>query len=226
MATRRRFLAGLIATGAIPSPSWSDAGSPTHLAAARMPGGQYRLFGLGQTGGVVFSVPLPDRGHAAAAHPLRPEAVAFARRPGTFALIVDCATGTTTARLDSPEGRHFYGHGAFSRDGRLLFTPENDYEAGQGRIGVWDADAGYARLGEFSSGGIGPHDIALMPDADVFVVANGGIDTHPDSGRAKLNLPTMKPNLAYLGPDGTLIETVELAPDLPHGMDPPPCPAR
>ncbi|QQA43807.1 DUF1513 domain-containing protein [Pelagovum pacificum] len=210
MTTRRGFLAGLAAAASFPRPTWADAGSPAYLAAAQVPDGSYRLFGLTAAGERLFDLPLPDRGHAAAAHPTRPEAVAFARRPGTFALVIDCATGTEKARLESPEGRHFYGHGAFSSDGHTLFTPENDYEAGQGVIGVWDTRADYTRIDEFPSGGVGPHDARLMPDHETLVVANGGIDTHPDSGRTKLNIPLMEPNLTYVTLDGRILEQVEL----------------
>ncbi len=141
---------------------------------------------------------MPGRGHAAAAHPARPEAVAFARRPGAFALVIDCAEGRETARLAPPDGRRFYGHGVFSADGALLYTTENAYESGEGRIGVWSANDGYRRVGEVASAGVGPHDVVLSPDGARLIVANGGIRTHPESGRAKLNLPEMRPNLAYL----------------------------
>ena len=137
---------------------------------------------------------------------------AFARRPGTFALVIDCASGRQSARLDAPPGRHFYGHGTYSSDGSLLFTTENDYEAGRGCIGVWDVLRDYKRTDEWSSGGIGPHDIRRLPHSDLLVVANGGIDTHPDSGRTKLNIPTMRPNLAYVE-NGGLTEIAELPPD-------------
>lgn len=198
---RRQFLGGLLAAGAIPCPSWADAGSPAYLAAGARTDGTYLLCGIAADLSVLFQRPLPDRGHAAAAHPTRPQAVAFARRPGTFAVVIDCATGRQQARLTSPEGRHFYGHGAFSSDGDWLFTTENDYEAGKGRIGIWDVTAGYRRIGEIDSGGIGPHDIKRLPGSDIFVVANGGIDTHPDTGRTKLNLPMMAPNLSYIDGD-------------------------
>ncbi|WP_341365551.1 DUF1513 domain-containing protein [Yoonia sp. BS5-3] len=210
---RRQFLGGLLAAGLAPRPTWADAGSPTFLSAAATSDGRYLLCGIGADLTIRFRRPLPDRGHAAAAHPTRPEAVAFARRPGTFAIVIDCMTGTERAILTAPEGRHFYGHGVFSEDGSLLFTTENDYEAGRGRIGIWDANAGYARLDEWDSGGIGPHDIKRLPGSDVLVVANGGIDTHPETGRTKLNIPTMAPNLAYIA-DGALLETAQLAPDL------------
>lgn len=210
MAGRRGFLAGMLAASLCPKATWAEAGSPDYLSAGLRPDGAYVLCGLTVRGQVLFELPLPARGHAAAAHPDRPEAVAFARRPGTFALVIDCVSGQPKVRLAAPEGRHFYGHGAFSADGSALYTAENDFEAGQGVIGIWDAHGGYRRVGEFASGGVGPHDIKLMPVGDSLVVANGGIDTHPDSGRAKLNIPTMRPNLSFLGLDGQPLGKVVL----------------
>ncbi|NSX55978.1 DUF1513 domain-containing protein [Parasulfitobacter algicola] len=210
---RRQFLGGLLAAGLIPKPTWADVGSPVFLSAAATPDGSYVLCGIDAALDVRFQIPLPTRGHAAAAHPSQPEAVAFARRPGTFAIIIDCITGVEKARIDSPMGRHFYGHGTFSSDGSLLFTTENDYEAGRGLIGVWDAQNGFARIDEWDSGGVGPHDIKRLPGTDMLVVANGGIYTHPETGRTKLNIPTMAPNLAYIE-DGTVAEIASLPADM------------
>lgn len=216
MTTRRGFLAGLLATGLAPSPSWADLGGPAFLAAAKTPQGGYLLAGLSDQGAIRFTCPLPGRGHAAAAHPQRPEAVAFARRPGRFADVIDCRTGARLARLEPPKGHHFYGHGVFSPDGSRLYTTENDFENGRGVIGVWKVAQGYQRSASFSSGGIGPHDMLLRPHeaGQQIVVANGGIETHPDSGRAKLNLPQMRPNLSLLSLDGDVQDVMELAPDL------------
>lgn len=208
MANRRHFLAGLLASGLIPAPTWADAGAPAYLAAAGLGEDSFALCGISPALEILFQIPLPGRGHAAAAHPTKPQAVAFARRPGNFALVINCLSGQVTARLETPKGRHFYGHGAFSLDGNRLYTTENDFEAGTGRIGVWDTRT-YARLDEFASGGVGPHDIKRLPASDVLVVANGGIDTRPDAGRAKLNIPTMRPNLSYIA-DRKVIETQEL----------------
>ncbi|GHF69566.1 DUF1513 domain-containing protein [Seohaeicola zhoushanensis] len=213
MTTRRGFLATLVAASSWPAISWADAGNPAFLAAAKDADGSYALFGLSMTGEDRFRIPLPDRGHAATAHPTAPEAVAFARRPGTFALVIDCVSGRLVQKLDAPTGRHFYGHGAFIGDGDILCTAENEIETGQGRIGLWSRSRGYARIGEIATGGIGPHDVKALPD-DTLVVANGGIRTHPDSGRKKLNIDTMRPNLTYLGSDGTIHEQVESDPAL------------
>ncbi|WP_120500700.1 DUF1513 domain-containing protein [Roseovarius sp. EL26] len=214
MSNRRTFLSGLLAATFVPRPTWAHAGAPACLAAAKTATGYYALCGLREDGELTFTLPLPGRGHAAAAHPNQPYAVAFARRPGRFALVIDCQNGQVRARLDAPEGRHFYGHGCFSLDGKTLFTTENDYDSGHGVIGLWDAANGYHRIGEFQSGGIGPHDLRLMPDGQALVVANGGIETHPESGRAKLNLPSMQSNLSYLSLTGDMIEQATLPPNL------------
>lgn len=207
MTTRRHVLAGMLAAS-LPRLSWADAGGPTYLAAAQDKDGSQWLHGLSDLGESRFRLALPARGHAAAAHPGRPEAVAFARRPGTFALVIDCARGTTVARLAPPEGRQFNGHGVFSHDGAVLYTSEVVADTSEGRLGIWDAEAGYARVGEVATGGIGPHDVKRLSGGGL-VVANGGIRTDP-SDRTKLNIETMRSNLCYLSAAGEILEQVEL----------------
>lgn len=209
MTSRRGFIAGLLAAGTAPQMGWAFAGSPAYLAAAREPDGGFALFGFHDDGIEVFRIPLPARGHAGAGHPTRAEAVAFARRPGNFALIIDCISGTVRQTLAPPAGRHFNGHGVFAQGGALLFTSEQHQDSSEGVIGVWDTQSGYSRIGELSTHGIGPHELRLMPDQQTLVVANGGIMTDP-TDRSKLNIDTMRPNLAYVGFEGTLHEMMEL----------------
>ena len=213
MTTRRTFLASLLAASASPAVGWAAVGNPAYLAAARRTDGSFELAGLGADGAEAFRVDLPARGHAACAHPTRAEAVGFARRPGTFALVLDCATGAVLHRLVPPEGHQFNGHGSFSADGSVLFTAEQMAEDSAGRIGLWDVAEGYARMGQIDSHGVGPHDVRLMPDGRTLVIANGGIQTDKWD-RAKLNTDTMQPNLSYLSLDGTLQEQVVLEPEL------------
>lgn len=213
MPDRRSFLGALLASAGLATTGWAAAGGPAYLAAAKTPSGDFALVGLDAEGALAFEIPLPTRGHAAAAHPFVAEAVAIARRPGTYGIVLDCRTGAVRHRIAAPEGRHFYGHGAFSKDGTRLYTPENLIATGEGRIGIWDRDAGYARIGDVASGGIGPHEILRLPGREVLAVANGGIRTHPDSGREKLNLDTMRPNLTLLSEAGEILDQAELAPD-------------
>ncbi|WP_298916958.1 DUF1513 domain-containing protein [uncultured Roseobacter sp.] len=214
MPSRRKVISGALAAATLSGPLWADVGNPTHLSAARTPEGAYILCGLRADGSLAFSVPLPDRGHAAAAHPSLSQAVAFARRPGVFAVVLDCATGISQHRIQAPAGRHFYGHGAFSRDGKTLFTTENDIDTGAGRIGVWDAADGYRRIADLSSNGIGPHEIIRLPNSDILAIANGGIRTHPASGRDKLNVDTMQPNLTLMDAEGRVRDTAVLPAEL------------
>lgn len=209
MATRRGFLTGLAALS-LPRLAWAEAGSPAFLAAGKA-GMDHTLLGLSATGTRLFALPLPGRGHAAAAHPFRAEAVAFARRPGAFAVVLDCVRGVELARLTPPDGRQFNGHGVFSADGSVLITSEVVAAGSAGRIGLWETD-GWQRIGEWVSGGIGPHDLKRLADGRL-VVANGGIRTDP-ADRTKLNIAEMRPNLTLLAPDGQVLEQA----GLPEGM--------
>ncbi|GJM03383.1 MAG: hypothetical protein DHS20C08_18840 [Rhodomicrobium sp.] len=162
--------------------------------------------------GDLRSIPLPGRGHDLAARPHSRDVVVFARRPGRFAIVFSPNLKIDPLLFHAQAGRHFYGHGVFSPDGRLLFTSENDYEDGVGKIGIRDASKGYQQIGEFSSYGVGPHDLALLMDGRTLVVANGGLETSPTSGRQILNLATMEPSLVYIDTQsGDLLEKHVLA---------------
>lgn len=208
MTSRRSFLAGGLAMASLPRLTWADVGTPAFVAAAKTSQG-FVLHGLSPQGHSLFQLPLSARGHAACAHPSRAIAVAFARRPGTFAVVLDCATGAVLHSLTPPPDRQFNGHGAFSADGAVLMTSEVVAQGSAGRIGLWDT-RDFRRIAEWDSGGIGPHDIKLLPDGRL-VVANGGIQTDPGD-RTKLNLPTMRPNLTLLA-EGVIVDQAELAPE-------------
>jgi hypothetical protein len=121
--------------------------------------------------------------------------------------VIDCAKGVETARLTPPKGRQFNGHGAFSTDGAVLYTSEVVAETSDGRVGLWET-VRFTRIGEWASGGIGPHDLKVMDDASL-IVANGGIATDPDD-RTKLNIATMRPNLTHISATGEVLAQAEL----------------
>ena len=186
-----------------------------YLSARADASGGYRVSGFLADGAKFFDLPLPGRGHAFAVRPGARAAVHFARRPGCFALVVDLARRAVLRTMETPADRHFYGHGTFSQDGRLLYASENDFDGERGVIGVYDAEDDYRRVGEMPSHGIGPHEIALFSDGETIVVANGGIATHPDLPRVKLNLPTMAPSLCHIDrQNGTLLRELRLDPAL------------
>lgn len=153
---------------------------------------------LGPDLDIRWDLALPARGHDAAVHPHLDEGIVVARRPGSFAVVFGLERGEKRRHLTPARGRHFYGHTVYSPDGRTMWMTENDFESGRGVIGVYDVTAGYKRIGEFSSGGTGPHELLMKDDGRTLAVANGGIRTHPDSGRVKLNIGSMRPSLAYI----------------------------
>jgi hypothetical protein len=177
--------------------------------------GSYGAAILSEEGKLLRSIDLPDRGHDITYDPVSRRSVVFARQPGTFAVVFDHAGGTGPITVASTEGRHFYGHGAFSQDGMLLYATENDFDNAAGMVGVYDAHDNFRRVGEFPTHGVGPHELILLGDGRTLAICNGGIETHPDFGRAKLNVATMKPNFAVIDRlTGDLLERHELPPDL------------
>ena len=206
---RRHLLSGLAAAPALllaSSRTWAQTTPPRLLGAWQAAQGG---FGAGTSDGGL-AIALPDRGHDIAVAPDGRTAVVFGRRPGFFAAVIDLEEGALVTTLESPPGRHFYGHGTYSADGALLFATENAYESGQGRLAIYDARDGHRRIGDLSSHGIGPHDLALSHDGTALIAANGGVRTHPDHDRDKLNLDTMAPNVALIAlADGSLIARVE-----------------
>jgi hypothetical protein len=177
--------------------------------------GAYGAAILSEAGKILHTIDLPDRGHGIAYDPVSGRSVVFARQPGTFFVAFDPAGRTPPITVESVAGRHFFGHGVFSPDGKLLYATENDFDNAAGMIGVYDARNGFARIGEFPTYGVGPHELLLLGDKSTIAIANGGIETHPDFGRAKLNLPTMKPSYVLVDREtGHLIEKHELPPAL------------
>jgi len=186
-----------------------SAGHSLFAAARRGPDGRYSAAIFSPDGRDVTSVVLPGRGHDIAVCPVTRRCVAFARRPGNFAVVFSVDRGEPPVVFEAPEDRHFYGHGVFSPDGRLLYTTENDFEAARGVIGIYDATARFRRIGEFASHGVGPHDLAFLSSPNVLVIANGGLREHPDigNGRRVLNLDAIETSLVYVDvTSGTRLE--------------------
>lgn len=184
--------------------AYATAGAaPTYGAAA-----------LDESGAVRFATATPGRAHGVVPHPTRAEAVAFARRPGRWFLPLSLTDGTAGTPVAAPEDRRFTGHGAFSADGRLLYVAEDDVPAEAGAIGLYDAMDGYRRLGSLPTHGLGPHELIAIAGGSVLAVANGGVITHPDTGRAKLNLDEMDASLTYVeAATGRLLDKVRLPAD-------------
>lgn len=212
---RRSFLAALgAAAGAGLVPRTALANEPVYVSACTNAEGVHYVAAFSHEGRMRFATTLPSRGHDITLRPGGRELVIFARRPGNWMAVIDPGTGTVRQVVTAAQGRHFYGHGVFSDDGRLLFATENRVEAGEGIVGIYDADAGYTRIGEMATSGPGPHDLAFLPGGERLVVANGGERTESDS-REALNEGELEPSLAIIrAGTGDVEGHIELAREL------------
>jgi hypothetical protein len=213
MAIDRRGLLGgalgFAGAALLPGAGHGEVAPELYAATRKSPGGDYSAAIFDVAGADVNAVGLPARGHDIAACPVTRRCVAFARRPGNFAVGFSADRSAAPIRFTTPPDRHFYGHGVFAPNGRLLFATENAFAEGDGRIGIYDATGRFKRIGEFSAYGIDPHDIALLSDGRTLVLANGGLATHPEigGGRTPLDLAAMQPSLSYVDlRTGDLIE--------------------
>ncbi len=214
---RRAFIGGMISLAYTANAygQKSNIAEEFYASTRKGPDGKYSAAIFDPVNGDRAVVVLPGRGHDIAVHPSRNLVVAFARRPDRFAVAFSHNNAIQPTWFQSRKDRHFYGHGTFSRDGKLLYSTENDYENGAGVIGIRDATSKFRQIGEFSSYGIGPHDLAMLSDQRTLVVANGGIETHPDTGREILNRAEMSPNLCYIDSlTGELLEKHDLPQDI------------
>ncbi|NIO38884.1 MAG: DUF1513 domain-containing protein [Burkholderiales bacterium] len=132
-------------------------------------------------------VPTTFLPHGVALDPRNPARIIAFEKIGPGCCEIDLATGMPTRTIEPREDRWFYGHGAFSADGRTLFSTETVNSRESGVIGVRDADT-LEYLGEFPTFGENPHDCHLIDEGKVLVVTNGG-------GRAGT---TLRPCVTYV----------------------------
>lgn len=138
------------------------------------------------------------RGHGVNQNPALPEQVIMmSRRPGLQGVVFNVKKMAIVNTFDCKAEHHFQGHSCFSSDGKFLYSTESSISTGAGKISVRETTT-FKQVAEFESYGIGPHQIELMPDRETLVIANGGLLTHPDSGREILNLSTMDSSLVYV----------------------------
>ncbi len=200
---RRSVVKATVCSGLAGALGWQlwrpeDGQASVLLSAADDGRGQHCLVGTTLSGKTRFCLPVPERAHQVLPVPNSNLAIFMGRRPSALFYVVDIEAGQLLHTVKAPEGYHYYGHAVIDEHAGLLYTTENDYQHQRGVIGIYKLTANCHRMGEMSSGGLGPHQIERLPESNTLVVANGGIVTHPDQGRNILNLDTMAPNLTYL----------------------------
>jgi len=195
---RRRDL--LWATLATPACSAARAARPAvqhpRLAAAWDTPEGSRIGVLARHGGgwrAAASQGVPTRAHGVVVEP-EGSVLVVARRPGDWLLRWQPSTGAARWHWSGEGQRMFNGHAR--RRGGLLFTTETELDSGAGRVVVRDARS-FAVQAVWPSGGVDPHDLCFDADGMLWV-ANGGIATRPETGRAKRALEHMDSSLVRL----------------------------
>jgi len=216
MLRRQALKLGSVLLSALTLGGWTllrNKGSEPLLLSARDDGdGKHYAVGFRLDGTQVFSTQVAQRCHAIINHPERPIALFVARRPGTESYLVDLRDGRLLQTVTSQPNRHFYGHAVIHKGGEWLYATENDTtDPGRGVLGVYRFEGErLVHTGEIPSHGIGPHEVAWLPDGETLVVANGGIRTEAES-RVEMNLDAMQPSLVLMQRDGTLLSKETLA---------------
>jgi hypothetical protein len=145
------------------------------------------------------TIPTPMLGHSIVGHPGERGIVAvLGQRPERTSCLVDLDARKVVRAFEATRERTFYGHGAYSPDGRILYATENHERTGVGVIVARDARS-LVVLGEFPSHGMAPHEMAFSRDGKTAIVANGGaisIEGDYDDGPADLEAPS----LCYIDP--------------------------
>ena len=110
---RRHFLQGL--GGAAALTAWQARAAPASAASyigCRLKdeeSGSAAAFDL--SGRELFALDLPARGHDITLRPGSREAAVFARRPGTWFVVIDSESGAIAKQQSAVENRHYFGHG-------------------------------------------------------------------------------------------------------------------
>ena len=207
---RRHALAALAGLGACvlaPGAAFATAGDRVYLAAAWEHRGSFHIGvlstheGAGQALQVHAALEVPTRAHGLCVLP-DGSVIATARRPGDWLVRWRPGTGGGPQWLWQDGERSFNGHVLASADGQRLYTTETDAETGASWVVVRDART-LAATAAWPTHGIDAHELVWdtrgnSGGAPTLIVANGGVPTAPETGRAKRDLGAMDSSLVRL----------------------------
>ena len=130
--------------------------------------------------------------HSVLHDPIHPESVILCPKMQAEAsalLIPDSSKKNPQLKSITAIGkRFFYGHGAYSKDGKLVLLTEIEKFNGKGFITVRDSKS-FKPLGEFPSYGSNAHEIILLDDGRTVAIANGG---DGDTNRGNISFVDLK----------------------------------
>ncbi|MCF6227874.1 MAG: DUF1513 domain-containing protein [Planctomycetes bacterium] len=121
-----------------------------------------------------FSQKITFLGHGLSQNPVKPNSAIVFEKHGPGCVEIDLTSGHTTRVINTFDHREFYGHGAFSPDGKTLYAAETDIKDDyKGVVGVRDGES-FEYQGDFETYGKAPHDCHLIDDGATLVFTNSG----------------------------------------------------
>jgi len=202
--TRRKVLLGALAGLSVPvlyGLSRMDAFNPstTWLSASGSDADRFAL-SFANDHGNHGSANSAFRGHGLSSNPAQPnQIVMVSRRPGNQGMVLNMANAQqTTAEpqfFQSPKHLFMEGHACFSADGAFLYCSETDRRTQKGVITVRETQT-FSVIQELPSGGVGPHEILVIPNTQKLAIANGGLIK--DEQGQLVNGQTMNSNVSIL----------------------------
>ena len=116
------------------------------------------------------------QGHGIMPHPVQRTRAAVFQKWGPGGCEIDFNTREKIRDIIPTPGREFYGHGAWSKDGKIIYAVEAEPRSEgnyAGHIVVRDAD-NMQVLGEFPTYGKAPHDCHILDEGKTLAITNGG----------------------------------------------------
>ncbi|MCC7509851.1 MAG: DUF1513 domain-containing protein [Planctomycetes bacterium] len=115
-------------------------------------------------------------GHGFSPNPVKPTTAVVCEKHGQGCCEVDLVKGKVLRRVRTTQGREFYGHGAFTPDGKLFYCTEAEVgdSSYAGVLAVRDGESFELRAENFPTHGVAPHDCILVDDGATLVITNGG----------------------------------------------------
>jgi hypothetical protein len=227
--SRREFLKttgaiGLWAASSfiVDATAWAQAEGFWLLACAGLGYGQSKeLLAPSQPGQVLalnphskekIAIDVPFFGHEVVTHPQHPSTAFSSIKWGKHAAILDFKLKKMLSLIESPSETRFFGHAAFSDDGKTLYASCHNDKAARGEIIVYGS-SDLKIKDRWPTGGRFPHQILVHKD-QLIVLNQFGIDStgRPHSKLSHLNIHTgliesaafsKHPGLAHFAFDGS-----------------------
>jgi hypothetical protein len=171
---RRQFLIfSALGIGALAAGEWArralDEG-PSYLVYGELS----NFVRLSIEDGSRLVVPSPAYGHSFTQVPWDKSLIVGVEKSGANLCAVSFDQGKTVNAIKAPDGRFFYGHICWNKDGSRFYSTQVDTKSGRGFLVAYDG-RNFTVENEFEITAGGTHDLAWMPDGKTLAITTSGV---------------------------------------------------